>query len=86
MRAIIFIYVLLQLSLITPNPDPKIKPELKESEVIRKRNLSNKRRLDFSEDMKSLWEDAKDFADSLREKLTNATGGFKDSVKKNLSH
>ena len=45
MKAIILLFLLLQLSLITPNPNAKIESNPKQSEILTKKNLRNTRRL-----------------------------------------
>jgi gas vesicle protein len=56
MKAIILLFVLLQLSIISPTPVDKLNAKPKESEVIIKKNLSNQRRLGIVDFFKKVYE------------------------------
>ena len=58
MKAIILLFVLLQLSIISPTPVDKLNAKPKESEVIIKKNLSNQRRLGIVDFFKKVYENS----------------------------
>jgi hypothetical protein len=77
MKTTILLFVLLQLSLISPNPDAKIEAKPKESEVMIKRNLSNKKRLDSNGTWKKAWEKGKEDAKKIGDEIAKTMEGVK---------
>ena len=70
MKAIILVFVLLQLSLITPNPDTKMKAKQKVSKVMRKRNLDDdKQKMVLFDIIKVTWKTGKSYINEFRGKV-----------------